>query len=132
MATSLEKLCKANRWRIRAGQKLGAKEIPAELISSDYDGFNGDFLVPLSGELWHVRISDGMGWRHLSATNAQRPTMTPTWEVMCRLKDLFFDDSEWCVQFMPPKEENINVHPHCLHIWSSLHEPIPHPMVCMV
>lgn len=132
MATTLEKLSKANRWRLKQGQQIGRREVPAELVSSETDGWNGDFLVPLEGQLWHVRISDGLGWRHLSVTNAQRAATIPGWSVMCRLKELFFDDDSWAVQFHPPKVDSINDHPYCLHLWEPLDAELPKPMIAMV
>ena len=66
--TALEKLIKANRWRIRTG-RLG---------SDDTAGWNGAFTVPLDGELYHVIISDGMGWKHLSIRNAQKNVLPGT------------------------------------------------------
>jgi hypothetical protein len=119
--TALEKISRANRWRIKDG-KFGSTEV---------DGFNGHFLVPLEGELWHIIISDQMGWKHLSVTNAQKK-MLPNWTIMSRLKDLFWGDDEWACQYFPAKEDYINDHPFCLHIWSSLDEPMPHPSFVFV
>ena len=121
MKTCLEKLSKANRWRIRTG----------ELASNDASGWNGDFLVPLEGDYWRVRISDGVGWRHLSVANAQRSTL-PSWNVMRRLKDYFFADESWVVQFHPAKSENVNEHPWVLHLWEPLNETLPRPPVILV
>jgi hypothetical protein len=121
MVTTLEKLLKANRWRIRNGK----------MASDETYGFNGAFLVPIDGAMWHVIISDGMGWKHLSITNAERKVL-PSWNVMCRAKDLFFADDEWTVQFMPAKDDNINDHPFCLHIWMPLNEEMPRPSVVQV
>lgn len=115
--TSLEKLCRANRWRIKIGS----------FASTEASGWNGHFLVPLDGELWHVIISDGMGWKHLSISNGQRK-MLPTWTIMCRAKDLFFGDDEWAVQYHPAKDDNVNDHPYCLHLWAPLNEELPKPL----
>jgi hypothetical protein len=114
--TGLEKMCRANRWRIRNSQ----------WASTDQDGWNGHFLVPLEGELWHVIISDGEGWQHLSVTNAQKRIM-PGWHIMCRLKDAFFADDVWVAQYHPAKEDNVNDHPFCLHLWRPLEEKLPTP-----
>jgi hypothetical protein len=119
--TTLEKLVRANRWRVKSGK----------LASSEVNGFNGCFLVPLEGELWHVIIADGMGWRHLSVTNAQKKTLPP-YNILSRLKDTFFGDDAWVVFYFPPPEEHINDHPLCLHLWESLDEPMPHPSIVLV
>lgn len=129
--TCTEKLCRANRWRIRKGVCAIGPVPSASLASTDEDGWNGHFLVPLEGEMWHVIISDGGGWRHLSVSNAQRKIL-PSWNIMCRLKDAFFDDEAWCVQFHPPKQANINDHPFCLHIWENIDREMPVPHYTMV
>ena len=119
--TGLEKLSRANRWRIRKGS------FPSE----DADGFNGAFLVPLEGELWFVRISDGAGWKHLSISNAQKKDL-PTWKVMTRVKDTFFADDEWACQYFPAKADYINDCEWCLHIWAPLREKLPVPHYVLV
>jgi hypothetical protein len=119
--TVLEKLVRANRWRIREGK----------MASDDTSGWNGCFLIPLDGQLYHVIISDGMGWRHVSIRNAQK-NVVPSWGIMCRLRDLFFSDDAWVVQFHPPAEEYIDDHPWTLHLWESLDEPMPHPSIVLV
>jgi hypothetical protein len=121
MATTVEKLSRAYRWRVRTGT----------YASSEFDGWNGHFLVPLDGELWLVRISDGCGWRHLSISNSQRK-MLPSWNIMCRVKDAFFGDDSWVVQFHPAKADCVNDHPFVLHLWEPLNETLPHPPVVLV
>lgn len=119
--TCLEKLMKANRWRIRTGV-MGSDETA---------GWNGAFIVPLEGEMWQVILSDGLGWRHLSITNAQK-NMLPSWNVMCRVKEYFFGDDSWTVQYHPPKDDYIDVHPYVLHLWEPLNEELPKPFSFMV
>jgi hypothetical protein len=119
--TALEKLCKANRWRVRKGQ----------MASDETYGWNGAFLVPLEGELWHVVISDRMGWKHLSASNAQK-RMLPSWTVLTRLKDAFFGDDEWVVLYIPGKDDYINDHPFVHHLWTPLNQELPKPDIVLV
>jgi hypothetical protein len=119
--THLEKLLKANRWRVQTGK----------YASEDTDGWNGQFTVPIRGEVYLVMISDGLGWRHLSISNVQKKLL-PDWHAMARARDLFFADDSWVVQFHPPKEDHIDDHPYCLHLWESLHEPMPHPSFVLV
>lgn len=61
------------------------------------------------------------GWEHVSISTATR---CPTWEEMCRVKDLFWGDDEAVLQFHPPKSEYVNNHPYCLHLWKP-----PYPVV---
>ena len=121
MATCLEKITKANRWRIRTGQ-MGSDETA---------GWNGHFICPFNGELWHVIISDGMGFRHLSISNAQKKIL-PDWSVMCWAKRTFWDDEAWAVQYFPPKSEHINDCEWCLHLWQPLNDALPTPSFVLV
>jgi hypothetical protein len=73
--------------------------------------------------------SSGGGWDHVSASRKDR---CPTWEEMCRVKDLFFNDDEWAVQYHPPRKANINAHPYCLHLWRPQGIEIPTPPEWMV
>lgn len=61
-----------------------------------------------------VVFSWGGGWEHVSVSYSNR---CPTWEEMCRVKDIFWYDNECVVQFHPPKSEYVNNHPCCLHLW---------------
>jgi hypothetical protein len=61
-----------------------------------------------------VIASDGMGWEHVSVSRKSR---CPTWDEMCQIKNLFWDENETVIQFHPPKTEYVNNHPYCLHLW---------------
>jgi len=121
MKSALEKLLEANRWRIKTGK----------LASQNNDGFRGHFLVPMEGELWHVHLSDEMGWFHVSVTNAQKRAL-PTWRVMNRVKEAFFADDTWACQFFPAKADHLNDEQNCLHIWAPIDEKLPTPHYVLV
>lgn len=70
---------------------------------------NGIRLKPAS-----IVWSFGDGWDHVSIAY---PNRCPTWDEMCKVKDLFFDKDETVVQFHPKKGEYVNLHPYCLHLW---------------
>jgi hypothetical protein len=91
--------------------------------SSEADGNNGYFtfltdskrtLFGLKHRIMVVIASDGMGWEHVSASFDDR---CPTWEEMCRVKDLFWDPEDCVIQYHPPKSEYVNRHPYTLHLW---------------
>lgn len=71
-----------------------------------------------------VVFSSGGGWEHVSVSY---PNRTPTWEEMCRVKDIFWSDEECVVQYHPPKSEYVNIHPYCLHLWRKIGEEYPMP-----
>jgi len=56
----------------------------------------------------------------------------PTWEEMCRVKDLFWEKNQTVIQFHPDESEYVNEHPGCLHLWKQVNAefPLP-PMKCV-
>jgi hypothetical protein len=46
---------------------------------------------------------------------------------MCAVKDLFWGDDDWVVQFHPAKSAYVNNHPGCLHLWRPTREQMPMP-----
>lgn len=76
------------------------------------------------GEVLHFIFSWGCGFEHLSVST---PIKTPTWEQMCRMKEIFWKDDEVCMQLHPKKEEYVNNHEYCLHIWRPIDKEIPTP-----
>lgn len=77
---------------------------------------NGVFLVPSPEGRFQVKVivSCGGGWDHVSVSLSNR---CPTWREMCAIKDLLFKDDEVAMQLHPAKEDYVNHHPFCLHIW---------------
>ena len=75
----------------------------------------GFFVIPQQGgpDL-RCQVAQGIGWDHVSVSTRLR---TPTWEEMCRVKDLFFRDDEVAVQYHPAKADYVNIHPHCLQLF---------------
>jgi hypothetical protein len=99
------------------------------MATTEKDGRNGAFFVPCksSGELLKIIASDGTDWKlsnlsgdpweHVSVSCKDR---CPTWEEMCFVKNLFWDEGETVVQFHPPKSEYVNYHEHVLHLWKQV------------
>lgn len=89
--------------------------------STEKDGNNGAFMFSVGRgsvrEIIRVIASDGDGWEHVSVSLENR---CPTWDEMCIIKDIFWDDTDCVVQYHPPKSEYINHHPYCLHLWRKI------------
>jgi len=52
---------------------------------------------------------------------------TPTWDEMCFVKDLFWDDDECVLQYHPPKSSYVNITKNVLHLWKPVDFSIPLP-----
>ena len=108
------------------------------LKSDDSFGNNGFFMIPYHkpNELqYRVQASDGMGWEHVSVSIAlpkREALRCPTWEEMCFIKNLFWDQEDCVIQFHPSKNEYVNRHPFVLHMWRPTDQTIPNPQKIMV
>lgn len=91
------------------------------------DGGSG--WVTIHGKTFFVIYSNGGGWDHVSASSNNR---CPTWEEMCFIKNVFFDEDECCIEYHPAKKDYVNNHPYCLHIWKPQTQDIPIPPIIMV
>lgn len=106
------------------------KETPNLLIRSvGADGGMGEMQY---GKLKASVIwSFGCGWEHVSIAPYKR-SYTPSWDEMCRLKDMFFYDDEVVVQYHPAKKDYVNNVSNCLHLWRSTDASMPTPPTIMV
>jgi len=81
----------------------------------------------------HPEISKLDPWEHVSVhikyrnLNQKVSMMTPDWDEMCRVKDVWFGLGEMVIQFHPPQTEYVNTHQHVLHLWKPVNQEIPHP-----
>lgn len=83
--------------------------------STELEGNNGLFVFEFKGYVVDCIASDGEKIEHVSVTiNRKR---TPSWDIMCHVKDLFWDEEDLVVQFHPPKSQYVNCHLYCLHLW---------------
>lgn len=73
----------------------------------------------------------GGGWDHVSVSPLNLYKI-PTWEQMCKVKDIFFKPNESVIQVHPPKEEYVNNRPNCLHLWRCNYKEMLLPPSCFV
>lgn len=118
-------------------EKYRVKDHPT-LSSDESYGNNGCFEIPDpkggTTSLW-VLCSDQQGWEHVSVSGRYKSlqsTFLPTWDDMCLIKSLFWDDEDCVVQYHPPKSEYVNCHPHVLHLWKQVGKEYPMPPSIMV
>lgn len=100
-----------------------------ELFGYMGDDKNGAFKFRIKGNDYFVIASNGGGWEHVSVSCASR---IPSWEIMCEIKDMFFNEDEVVMQLHPAKKDYINNHPNCLHLWRPIEQTIPTPPSIMV
>ena len=93
---------------------------------NEQDGFLAYWFDLITQKGYSIVMSWGGGWEHLSV-NPLKNDKTPSWEQMCKFKNMFFNEDETCVEYHPAKKDYVNNMPHCLHIWRPLNEKLPIP-----
>jgi len=91
------------------------KEIPKLVLHEiGEDGGTASLYFSRDSKAAFIVFSFGGGWDHVSVSYKNRCC---TWEEMCMIKDIFFNENECVVQFHPAQKDYINLHPHTLHLW---------------
>ena len=107
------------------------KRVITGMFSSTAEyGNNGAFRFKVDGKEFLVIASDGKGWEHASVT-LNRPRC-PTWEEMCMIKEMFWDEEDCVIQYHPPKHDWISNSKYCLHLWRPIGIELPRPPNFMV
>lgn len=92
----------------------------SEVINLEW-GVVASWTNPIDRKQYFIVFSTGFGWEHLSISHRNK---TPDWDTMCQVKDMFWREDEACMQLHPKKEDYINNHPYCLHIWKPIKEEL--------
>ena len=95
------------------------------------DGGTGLIRFPESGYAASVIWSYWGGWDHVSMA-PYRHEVTPSWDDMCKLKDIFFREDETVIQYHPAKSQYVNMVTNCLHLWRPQNEILPVPPSIMI
>lgn len=116
-----EKFCsRIERGRIRKGDFASPSGV-------NWGAFQ--LRVPKHGRVLRIIVGVGDGWDHVSVSLRDR---CPTWDEMCAVKNLFFRDDEWVVQYHPAKADYVNLHHQTLHLWRPHDAELPKPPKIMV
>lgn len=123
-----------------------------EYASPPSDGLMGAFQVlvgrPFKDHQRAIRIIssgpdpvtvEGQRWEHVSAHAAnvnlrtgQAIQSTPSWEEMCLVKSLFWNENECVIQFHPEEKHYVNHNPYVLHLWRWIDGTFPTPPIACV
>lgn len=89
----------------------------------------GFTIDPKTNKRLNFKFSKANSWEHLSVSI---PNKCPSWEQMCFMKEQFWEDDEACVEYHPKKEDYVNNHNYCLHIWRPYNAELPTPPSILV
>lgn len=86
----------------------------------------GCFYFPLGNIFFQVIASNQAGWEHISVSNDDR---CPTFKEIVTMKEMFFNPGEVVFQVHPKKENYVNFHETCLHLWRPTNVNVPLPNI---
>ncbi len=102
------------------------KKILKEFKDYYYDETcEGMFEIAINGNTYFIIASVDEGWQHVSVSGLYN--VMPSWDIMEIIKNKFFNDDEFVVEFHPKKEDYVNNKENCLHMWSPLSYELPYP-----
>lgn len=87
---------------------------------------NGQAILEYGSVELAIQFSDSEGWEHVSV-HVLDESRCPTWDEMCWVKEVFWQNEEAVIQLHPAKSQYVNVHPYVLHLWRPLSGSIPLP-----
>lgn len=77
------------------------------IVREGWDGFMAYLVHPqYKPQTVGIVASWGGGWEHVSVS---LPRRCPTWDEMCLIKDIFWDEEECVVQFHPPRSQYVQL-----------------------
>ena len=125
-------MSKPQRARVAVDMSFGLPEKYDQYrqpLRGDYGNRTNGF-VAIKQKGVGIQFSNGDGWEHVSVS---RRSSMPTYEDMCWVKDLFWSNDVCVMQLHVPKDDHINYHPFCLHLWRPINgEEIPRPPRYMI
>ena len=66
---------------------------------------------------------DGRRWLHMSMAH---PFRMPSYDDLTYLKRHWAGEDRKCIMVLPAKDEHVNIHKTCLHLWCCLDDdPLP-------
>lgn len=125
---------KADKFKVPEKYRVPFMSMPGDLF--------GAFAIPHPKDdiLYYVMASSGepyednpgTGWDHVSVSlrNKAQDKMierTPTWEEMCLIKAMFWEEEATVLQYHPAKSDYVNIHNYVLHLWRPLAGPLMKP-----
>ena len=81
-------------------------------------GFRSDKSTIAYNVIDSLRIYNYLLWFHVSLS--RQDGKMPTYDDLCWLKEHWFGGDRWAIQVFPEKDQHVNDHPKCLHLWGCL------------
>lgn len=98
--------------------------IKTQLNENDIIQIRAYYNDPVTRKSYWCKFTKAQGWEHVTVAGNHK---VPDWELMCKIKDIFWSEEECCIEYHPRKSQYINNNEYCLHIWRPVDEMLPEP-----
>jgi len=124
-----------NKFRVREGEFASDDTQRAGMFVA-HVGAQKPQLIMVADDGCDPDAGEWGGWEHVSVhiryyTKGKKKVKVkkrlPTWDEMCRVKNMFWENEETVVQYHPPDNEYINNMPYCLHLWKPFEDIVRPP-----
>lgn len=97
-----------------------------ETLRSAHPTVANFFALTVGSHNLRIIASADAEWERVSVSLQNR---VPSWEEMCRVKALFWDDEDVVMQLHARRSQWVNNHVNCLHLWRCIipGKAIPEP-----
>lgn len=102
----------------------GKLNILTNVEDGDKIQIRANYNDPVTLKQYWCKFTKAEGWEHLTVSGKNK---VPDWNVMCKVKEIFWEDEECCIQYHPRKSQYVNNNETCLHIWRPIDVVLPEP-----
>lgn len=104
-----------DKWDVVIGSDWSAQKLPEPFDPRIIRKF-------VSNDGLCLLVSCGLysGCPYIHASISRRDEL-PTYADLVRVKDMVFGPDRYAAMVFPPKDQHVNIHPNCLHLWGALH-----------
>ena len=104
--------------------KNGKLNITTQYQEGDDVQIRANYNDPVTQKQYWCKFTRMQGWEHVTVSGKNK---VPEWNVMCKVKEIFWEDEECCIEYHPRKSQYVNNDENCLHIWKPIGVELPEP-----
>lgn len=105
----------------------GKLQILTKIENEEQIQIRAYYTDPVTRKRYWCKFTSALGWEHVAVSPQPQRGKTAEWDVMCKIKDIFWEEEECCIEYHPRKSQYVNNNETCLHIWKPLNIELPEP-----
>ena len=104
--------------------KNGKLNITTQYQEGDVVQIRANYTDSVTQKQYWCKFTSAQGWEHVTVSGKNK---VPEWNIMCKVKEIFWEDEECCIEYHPRKSQYVNNNENCLHIWKPIGVKLPEP-----